>query len=33
MYEIEALIEVLERKGIVSKEKVFEEIEKMKRKL
>lgn len=29
MYEIEALIEVLTRKGIVSKEEVLEEIKKM----
>ena len=31
MYEIEALIEVLARKGIVSKVEVLEEIKKMKR--
>ena len=30
MYEIEALIEVLIRKGIVSKEELMEEIKKMK---
>jgi hypothetical protein len=29
MYEIEALIEVLVRKGMVSKEEVLEEIKKM----
>ena len=32
MYEIEALIEVLARKGIVSKEEILEEIRKMKSK-
>ena len=32
MYEIEALIEVLVRKGIVSKEELLEEINKMKAK-
>ena len=30
MYEIEALIEVLHRKGIISKEEVLEEIRRMK---
>jgi len=30
MYEIEALIEVLERKGIVSKNEILDEIKKMK---
>ena len=29
MYEIEALIEVLEKKGIVSKKEVLEEIKRM----
>jgi hypothetical protein len=33
MYEIEALIEVLSRKGIVSKEEVLEEIKKIRRKI
>ena len=31
MYEIEALIEVLARKGIVSKQEILEEIKRMKR--
>jgi len=33
MYEIEALIQVLARKGIVSKEEVLEEIKKMRAKV
>jgi hypothetical protein len=33
MYEIEALIEVLVNKGIVSKEEILEEIKKMKGKI
>ena len=31
MYEIEALIEVLARKGIISKEEVLEEIKRMRK--
>jgi len=30
MYEIEALIEVLARKGLITKEEILEEIKKMK---
>lgn len=33
MYEIEALIEVLARKGIINKEEVLEEIKKVKVKM
>lgn len=31
MYELEALIEVLGRKGIIAKDEILEEIKKMKR--